>query len=138
VVFESIGMKKIAYLDFDLLIEGSAEGYRARVLKSPVGEAAAEFALPSQDLSHAEWPDVAAVEAFGGSLFESLFVGEVRTCLRRSLDGADRQGARLGIAASVSDNDSPDTVVQECMISTAPGSEWNDPTTWGTLVLVEP
>jgi hypothetical protein len=47
-------------------------------------------------------------------------------------------GARLGIAASVSDNDSPDTVVQECMISTAPGREWNDPTTWGTLVLVEP
>jgi len=88
--------------------------------------------------------------------------------MRRSLDEADRQGARLrirlrladvpelltvpwkyvgfvpqpgarlGIAASISDNDSPDTVVQEWMISTAPGREWKDPTTWGTLVLVEP
>ena len=88
--------------------------------------------------------------------------------MRRSLDEADRQdarlrirlhladvlelatvpwkylgfvpqpGGRLGIAARISDNDSPDTVVQECTISTAPTCEWNDPTTWGTLVLVEP
>ncbi len=44
-------------------------------------------------------------------------------------------GTRLGIAVSVSDNDTPKTDVQECMISTAPKRDWRNPTTWGTLVL---
>ena len=47
-------------------------------------------------------------------------------------------GARLGLAASVSDNDTPGTDVQECMISTAPQRDWQDPTTWGTLLLGPP
>jgi hypothetical protein len=41
----------------------------------------------------------------------------------------------LGVAASVSDNDTPGTDVQECMISSAPQRDFRDPTTWGTLVL---
>jgi hypothetical protein len=53
------------------------------------------------------------------------------------MDFAPRPGARLGIAASVSDNDTPETNVQECMISTAPKRDWRDPTTWGTLILAE-
>jgi hypothetical protein len=44
-------------------------------------------------------------------------------------------GARLGLAASVSDNDTPGTDTQECMISTAPQRDWQNPTTWGTLLL---
>lgn len=48
-----------------------------------------------------------------------------------------RPGFRLGFAASLSDNDTPGTDMQECMISTAPGRNWQDPTTWGTLVLGE-
>ena len=44
-------------------------------------------------------------------------------------------GLRLGAAASVSDNDTPGTNVQECMISAAPKREWANPTTWGTLIL---
>jgi len=44
-------------------------------------------------------------------------------------------GLRLGVAASVSDNDTPGTNVQECMISTAPQRDWRNPTTWGVLVL---
>ncbi len=41
------------YSDFDLLIEGSeGEGYRARVLDSPVGKAAGSFALPFSDLQN--------------------------------------------------------------------------------------
>jgi hypothetical protein len=44
-------------------------------------------------------------------------------------------GLRLGIAAGVSDNDTPGTDVQECMISTAPERDWQNPTTWGTLEL---
>jgi hypothetical protein len=45
------------------------------------------------------------------------------------------QGLRLGVAASVSDNDTPGTNVQECMISAAPERDWRNPTTWGVLAL---
>ncbi len=41
----------------------------------------------------------------------------------------------LGVAASLSDNDTPGTDVQECMISSAPQRDFRNPTTWGTLVL---
>jgi len=34
------------YLDFDLLIEPLEDGYRARVLDSPAGQADASFNLP--------------------------------------------------------------------------------------------
>lgn len=44
-------------------------------------------------------------------------------------------GLRLGAAVSVSDNDTPGTNVQECMISAAPERDWATPTTWGTLTL---
>ncbi|RLT39593.1 MAG: hypothetical protein DWI57_10005 [Chloroflexi bacterium] len=44
-------------------------------------------------------------------------------------------GLRLGLAASVSDNDTPGTNSQECMISAAPQREWQNPTTWGVLTL---
>ena len=33
-------------LDFDVAIEPLADGYRARVVASPAGEAHADFALP--------------------------------------------------------------------------------------------
>jgi hypothetical protein len=51
------------------------------------------------------------------------------------LDVRPEPGTRLGFVASVSDNDTPDTDQQQCMISTAPERDWQDPTTWGTLVL---
>jgi len=38
---------------------------------------------------------------------------------------------------SLSDTDSPGLVDQDPMISTCPGREWGDPTTWGTLILVD-
>lgn len=47
-------------------------------------------------------------------------------------------GQRLGVAANVNDNDTPGTNSQECIISTAPERQWDDPTTWGTLLLVPP
>jgi hypothetical protein len=37
------------YANFDLLIDRSSTGYRARVIHSPAGEAAVEFALPFND-----------------------------------------------------------------------------------------
>jgi hypothetical protein len=51
-----------------------------------------------------------------------------------SLNYSPRPGTRLGVAASLSDNDSPETDVQECMISTAPRRDFRDPTSWGTLI----
>jgi hypothetical protein len=44
-------------------------------------------------------------------------------------------GDRLGIVASISDNDSPGTDAQECIISTSPQRDWRNPTTWGTILL---
>jgi hypothetical protein len=44
-------------------------------------------------------------------------------------------GATLGIAASISDNDMSGINNQECMISTAPQRDWQNPSTWGTLTL---
>ena len=47
---ERSGMAQIDYLDFDLQIERVDQGYRARVLDSPAGQASNEFALPFSDL----------------------------------------------------------------------------------------
>ncbi len=47
-------------------------------------------------------------------------------------------GDRLGIVASISDNDTPDTDNQECIISTSPKRDWRNPTTWGTILLTPP
>jgi hypothetical protein len=53
----------------------------------------------------------------------------------QALNFAPQPGARLGLAASVNDNDTPGSNVQECLVSTAPRRDWTDPTTWGTLIL---
>ncbi len=44
-------------------------------------------------------------------------------------------GDRLGLAANVNDNDTPGRNAQECIISTAPQRRWDDPTSWGSLLL---
>jgi len=38
--------------------------------------------------------------------------------------------------ANISDNDTPDTNAQECIISTSPRHDWRNPTTWGTVLLM--
>ncbi|MEJ2211980.1 MAG: CHAT domain-containing protein, partial [Anaerolineae bacterium] len=101
------------YWDFDLLVESTEERYRARVLNSPAGQASAEFALPFSELElenfllrvgrprrgarRLESPEMAAARAFGGRLFGAVFAGDVRSCLRSSLDQARREGAGLRI-----------------------------------------
>jgi hypothetical protein len=47
-------------------------------------------------------------------------------------------GLEIGIAASISDDDTAVGNDQECMISTSPNRQWQDPTTWGTLLLAPP
>lgn len=98
-------MDKAIYLDYDLLIEGSEEGYRARVLNSPAGQATAHFDLPflEQDMRALEALQVETVKAFGKHLFEAVFDDQVQSSLHRSLDEANRQGAGLRIRLRLTD-----------------------------------
>ncbi len=89
-------MEEMVYLRFDLRVEQHAGEYRARVFDSPVGEAATRFIPPFQDMGREEWLEKTARE-LGAPLFDTVFDGEVRSCLRRSLDEADRQGKGLRI-----------------------------------------
>ena len=106
-------MTEIRYLDFDLLIARSGDGYVARVLNSPTGQAAVGFRLPFSTLElenfllrvgrtrrgvrRLESSEMQAAKAFGGRLFDVVFGGEVRGCLRSSLDEASRQGAGVRV-----------------------------------------
>src|SRR5678816_4036238 len=101
------------YLDFDLVIEPLGDGFSARVFNSPGGQASADFAAPFSDLEienfllrvgrtrHAvrriESPEMASAKLFGGRLFDKVFAGDVRGCLRSSLDEANRQGVGLRV-----------------------------------------
>ena len=101
------------YLDFDLVIEPSGDGYTARVLNSPGGQASADFTTLFSDLEienfllrvgrsrnavrRIESPEMASAKAFGAKLFNGVFAGDVRGCLRSSLDEANRQGAGLRV-----------------------------------------
>jgi hypothetical protein len=101
------------YLDFDLLIQREAEGYRVQVLNSPAGQATGKFRTPFSDLEienlllrvgrartgmrRIDSPEVNAAKGFGERLFSAVFEGDVRGCLRSSLDQAGRQGAGLRI-----------------------------------------
>ena len=111
-------MVEIDYLNFDLQIEREGQGYRARVLDSPTGQASNDFALPFSDLELENFvlrmsrtrrgvrrlgtPELEAARAFGGRLFEAVFAGEVRGCLRSSLDAAsgEQHGLRLRVRLS--------------------------------------
>ena len=99
------------YLDFDLLIERLGEACRAKVLKSPAGEADGVFQLPFSPLEienyllkfgrsrrhvrHFDSSNIAAAISFGQRLFETVFKEKVREALYRSLDEAEHQQAGL-------------------------------------------
>jgi hypothetical protein len=106
------------YLNFDLLIDSTANGYRARVIEAPAGQAAVDFQLPAhlrqQDNRLAlvggairayqfGVPDDAPTlqpldpHTFGQQLYETVFAGQVGVSLRRSQDLAQQQGAGLRI-----------------------------------------
>jgi uncharacterized protein YraI len=104
-------LAEIHYLDFDLRIERAEEGYIARVLDCPAGEASAAFAPPFSELElenfslrvgrtrrgvrRLESPEMEAAKVFGGQLFEAVFQGDVRGCFDSSLEIVRRQGAGL-------------------------------------------
>lgn len=114
-------MADISYLDFDLAIERASDGYRVEV-NSPAGQSASALQLPFSDLElenfllkigqarrvmrRIDAPETEAAKAFGARLFEAVFSGEPRACLRSSLDEAGRQGKGLRIRMRL--NDAPE------------------------------
>ncbi len=81
-----------------------------------------------------------AVVAVGPYPYQETRIGKVGYFLEagvpwQALGVAPEPGLALGLVAAVSDNDTPETNVQECMIATSPRRNWRDPTTWGTLIL---
>lgn len=94
----------IRYLDFDLLIDRSSDGYEARVIDSPAGQAKHAFGSLSEveaermntfraivsghraGKRRIDSPDVHAAKEVGGSLFRRVFDGPVGECWRTCLD----------------------------------------------------
>lgn len=112
-------MAAFAYLDFDLLLERVASGYRARVLRSPAGETVGEFRLPLSNLElenfllrmgrprrrvrRLDTPETQAAKAVGGQIFDTVFSGAILSCFQSSLDEARRQEAGLRIKLRLTD-----------------------------------
>lgn len=114
-------MSDVRYSNFDLLIDGSEDGYRARVIASPVGQSEHQFALPfhEAELRSFFWlpghvrralrhlrpvqsdTEPLDPEGFGKRLFDAVFADQVRDQFVRSLDRA--QEGRLRIRLRLSD-----------------------------------
>jgi uncharacterized RDD family membrane protein YckC len=104
-------------LNFDLAIDPHGDGFRARVLSSPAGEAENVFAFPFTDqdleililrvigsvgrarrqLRRFESAERRLLEDFGGQLFQAVFAGSVRTCFERSVTAAEAADTGLRI-----------------------------------------
>jgi len=54
-----------------------------------------------------------------------------------ALNLSPQSRAAYGLAVSLSDADVPGSTAQETMVSNAPNRIWENPTTWGTLVLAD-
>lgn len=100
------------YANFDLIVDRSESGYKARVTESPVGQAVAPVTLSAtvatiQELVAQGWAatdlDQATVKAWGAELYATLFHDAIETCLRRSLDAAERAGHGLRIRLRLAD-----------------------------------
>ena len=87
-------MSPPTYLNFDLQIEPWDGDYRAQVVASPVERGCCSLFSPRDlDARLLEEASFDQVEAFGASLFQAVFQGEVYSYLRRSQDEVERQGA---------------------------------------------
>ncbi|HET7280448.1 MAG TPA: CHAT domain-containing protein [Dermatophilaceae bacterium] len=123
------------YFDFDIAIEGSTAGYRARVVDSPAGQAGGQFdlpfsapelaefivavgppRLPSRRLVPAE-SRLGDVEDFGKRLNEALFAGPVASAFTLSLDRAASAGKGLRVRLRLSAVPELDSVPWEYLYS---------------------
>jgi hypothetical protein len=109
----------ISYLDFDLLIRRTGDGYRAQVLSSPAGEASADFSAPLSDLELENFllrvgrprrstrrigsAEMDVVRTLGKRLYDAVFTGDVRACWRTSLSEAEEQNAGLRLRLRIAD-----------------------------------
>lgn len=112
-------MAVLDYLNFDLEITAVGDGYRTRVLDSPVGEVEGTFVVPFTEetleifvlrvgrtrvgVRRVGSPQQRAAEAFGTQLFDALLNGELRSTFGRSMDAADNAGMGLRIRLRLSD-----------------------------------
>lgn len=107
-----------AYATLDLLIEKNGDGYRARIVNSPVGQAKTTFASPfTPDELKTFFARVAGrgptsgstltpkqlIEQMGTRLFDAVFHDEVLTTYRRSRDDAEREGKGLRVRLRLND-----------------------------------
>jgi len=107
-------MPENSYYNFDIIIERSANKYKARVIDSPIGTASAEFDIPLSDLQLENYilrmgrtrqgkrlpfesSELIAVKQCGESLFDAVFTGEVYTCFAMSREWSREQGRGLRI-----------------------------------------
>jgi tetratricopeptide (TPR) repeat protein len=105
----------IRYQNFDLSIERRGEGFLARVLESPAGEASASFEVPFSEADVTdifqqvarsrliESPEARKIHSFGQALFEAVFKDNVRDQLRASLGEVNKQGVGLRLRLRLSD-----------------------------------
>ncbi|MGD8997928.1 MAG: protein kinase [Anaerolineae bacterium] len=77
-----------------------------------------------------EMIDLAVQQTVGGYILEAAVPWWV-------LGGRPSLEAPVGFCLSLGDNDSPGMAQQQTMVATAPGRKWGDPTTWGTLIVVD-
>jgi hypothetical protein len=54
-----------------------------------------------------------------------------------TLGGQPKLETAVGFTLCLSDNDVTNTAQQQTLLCTIPGRRWGDPTTWGTLILVD-
>jgi hypothetical protein len=107
------------YKDFDLLLERAPKGFRAQVLSSSAGQATADFQLPFSDVElencllklgrttrlvrRIESKEMTTAKSFGAALFNAVFAGDVRACLRSAMDEAKRENTGLRLRIRLAD-----------------------------------
>ena len=115
-------MEGKGYLDFDLRFAKSENGYRAEILKSPVGTAHGTFRMPFQDIElenyllkigqrrsgmrKADSPENRAARDFGSKLYDSVFQGDLQTAFRKSFDAA--RAVKHGLRVRLHLGDTPE------------------------------
>jgi len=112
----------LTYQNFDLLIEsGASGGYRARVLTSPAGEPPpVAVRMPFSDLELENFllrigrprrqsargvqsEEAAAIQDFGGRLFDAVFHDQLRVALNGSVEQAEGQETGLRLRLRLTD-----------------------------------
>jgi hypothetical protein len=107
-------VQQLTYLDFELEIQHAGDGYVARIIHSPAGEATQIFSVPfSQDklenlilklgsvrsgTRKIQSIELEAARELGGKLFDAVFSGDLRACFMSSRDQAlEAEGRGLRI-----------------------------------------